>query len=203
MKKIIVGVTGASGAMLGERLVRFLLKGGHEVHAIISPSGVAVLREEMSLHLGQTHSEIRKNFLKHYGNDKKLHVAAADDFAARISSGSSEIDAMVIAPCSMSTAAAVAQGLTLNLIHRAASVSIKEKRPLIVVPRESPMSAIHLRNLLTLSEVGAHIVPATTAFYHKPKTVEEMVDFTLGRVLDILKIKHKLFTRWRESVAEE
>jgi 4-hydroxy-3-polyprenylbenzoate decarboxylase len=110
---------------------------------------------------------------------------------------------MVIVPCSMSTAGAIAHGITLNLIHRAASVSIKEKRPLIVVPRESPMSAIHLRNLLTLSEAGAYVVPATTAFYHKPKTVEEMVDFTLGRVLDILKIKHKLFTRWRETAAEE
>lgn len=201
--KIIVGITGASGAILGERLVRFLLKDGHEVHAIISPSGVAVFAEELNLRLGSSHAEIRKNFLKHYGNNKKLYVAPADDFAARISSGSSSIDAMVIAPCSMSSAAAIAHGLTLNLIHRAASVSIKEKRPLLIVPRESPMSAIHLRNLLTLSEVGVHVVPATTAFYHKPKTVEEMVDFTLGRVLDILKIKHKLFTRWRESVAEE
>ncbi len=201
--KIIVGITGASGAILGQRLVRFLLEDDHEVHAIISPSGVAVFAEELDIRLGGSHAEIRKNFLKHYKNNKTLHVAPADDFAARISSGSSSIDAMVIVPCSMSTAAAVAHGLTLNLIHRAASVSIKEKRPFIIVPRESPMSAIHLRNLLTLSEVGVHVVPATTAFYHKPKTVEEMVDFTLGRVLDILKIKHKLFTRWRESAAEE
>ena len=201
--KLIVGITGASGAILGERLVRFLLKGGHEVHAIISPSGTLVFREELNVKLGSSHAAIRKNFLKHYDNSKRLHVAPADDFAAKVSSGSSSIDAMVIAPCSMSSAAAIAHGLTLNLIHRAASVSIKEKRALIVVPRESPMSAIHLRNLLTLSEVGVHVVPATTAFYHKPKTVEEMVDFTLGRVLDILKIKHKLFTRWRETSAEE
>ena len=201
--KIIVGITGASGAMIGERLIRFLLKDDHEVHAIISPSGVAVFVEELDIHLGKNHLDVRKNFLKHYSNSKHLHVAPADDFAAKISSGSSSIDAMVIAPCSMSSAAAIAHGLTLNLIHRAASVSIKEKRPFIVVPRESPMSAIHLRNLLTLSEVGVHVVPATTAFYHKPKNVEEMVDFTIGRVLDILKIKHKLFTRWRESVAEE
>ena len=201
--KIIVGITGASGAILGQRLVRFLLEDGNEVHVIISPSGVLVFAEELGIKLGASYVDIRKHFLKHYGNPKNLHVAPADDFAARVSSGSSSIDAMVIAPCSMSTAAAIAHGLTLNLIHRAASVSIKEKRPLIVLPRESPMSAIHLRNLLTLSEVGVHVVPATTAFYHKPKTVEEMVDFTLGRVLDILKIKHKLFTRWRESIAEE
>lgn len=201
--KIIVGITGASGAILGERLIRFLLKDGHEVHAIVSPSGVAVFDEELGIRLGSTHAEIRKNFLKHYKNDKRLNIAPADDFAAKVSSGSSSIDAMVIVPCSMSSAAAIAHGLTLNLIHRAASVSIKEKRPFILVPRESPMSAIHLRNLLTLSEVGVHIVPATTAFYHKPRTVEEMVDFTLGRVLDILKIKHKLFTRWQGSSAEE
>ena len=201
--KIIVGITGASGAILGERLVRFLLEGGHEVHAIISPSGTAVFAEELGVKLGSSHAEIRKNFLKHYKSHKNLHIAPADDFAAKVSSGSSSIDAMVVAPCSMSSAAAIAHGLTLNLIHRAASVSIKEKRPLVIVPRESPMSAIHLKNLLTLSEVGVHIVPATTAFYHKPKTVEEMVDFTLGRVLDILKIKHKLFTRWHGSAAEE
>ena len=202
MKRIIVGITGASGAMLGERLIRFLLKDGHEVHAILSPSGVAVFREELDIQLGESHEDIRRNFLKHYLNHKKLRIVPANDFAARISSGSSEIDAMVIIPCSMSTAGAIANGITLNLIHRAASVSIKEKRPLIVVPRESPMSAIHLRNLLTLSEVGVHVVPATTAFYHKPKTIEAMVDFTIGRVLDLLKIEHKLFKRWKESGAE-
>ena len=130
-------------------------------------------------------------------------IDPADDFAARLSSGSSSIDAMVVAPCSMSTVGAIANGITLNLIHRAASVSIKEKRPLILVPRESPLSPIHLKNLLYLSEVGAHIVPATTAFYHKPKTVEEMVDFTVGRVLDLLKIEHKLFKRWRENTGAE
>ncbi len=203
MKRIIVGITGASGAILGERLVRALLVGGHEVHVVISPSGVTVFREELGISLGQTNSEIKKNFLKHYGNNKKLFVAPADDFADKVSSGSAKIDAMVIAPCSMSTVGAIAHGITMNLIHRAASVSIKEKRPLVLVPRESPLSPIHLKNLLYLSEIGVHIVPATTAFYHKPKTVEEMVDFTVGRVLDLLKIEHKLFRRWRESSAAE
>ena len=203
MRKIIVGITGASGAILGERLVRFLLKDGHEVHAVVSPSGSQVFKEELGVILGQNHGEIRKNFLKHYGNNKRLFVAPADDFAAKVSSGSAKIDAMVIAPCSMSTAASIAHGVTMNLIHRAASVSIKEKRPLILVPRESPLSPIHLKNLLYLSEIGVHIVPATTAFYHKPKTVEELVDFTVGRVLDLLKIEHELFKRWREDSAAE
>jgi 4-hydroxy-3-polyprenylbenzoate decarboxylase len=203
MRRIIVGITGASGAILGERLVRFLLKDGHEVHAVISASGATVFEEELGIVLGRSHGEIRKNFLKYYGNNKRLFVAPADDFAAKVSSGSSRIDAMVIAPCSMSTAGSIANGITMNLIHRAASVSIKEKRPLILVPRESPLSPIHLKNLLYLSEIGVHIVPATTAFYHKPKTVEALVDFTVGRVLDLLKIEHHLFKRWRENSSAE
>ena len=202
IKRIIVGITGASGAMIGERLVRALLARGHEVHAVLSPSAVQVFREELGLDLGKTQAEIRQNFLRHYRGAKGLFVAPADDFADKISSGSAKIDAMVVAPCSMSTVGAIAHGVTMNLIHRAASVSIKEKRPLILVPRESPMSPIHLKNLLYLSEIGVHIVPATTAFYHRPKTVEEMVDFTVGRVLDLLKIEHKLFKRWREASAE-
>ena len=198
-KRIIVGITGASGAILGERLVRSLLDADCDVDAIVSPSGVTVFAEEMGIRLGASHADIRKKFLKHYGNPRALRISPADDFAARVSSGSSSIDAMVVAPCSMSTAAAIAHGITMNLIHRAASVSLKERRTLILVPRESPFSTLHLENLLKLSQVGAFIVPATTAFYHKPKTVEEMVDFTVGRVLDILKIKHKLFKRWRED----
>ncbi len=203
MKRIIVGISGASGAVVGERLVRFLLQYGHEAHVILSASGIEVFREELGIRLGRTHEEIKKNFLKHYRNPDRLFIAPAEDFAHRISSGSAKVDAMVVAPCSMSTVGAIANGITINLIHRTASVSIKEKRPLILVPRESPLSPIHLKNLLYLSEIGVHIVPATTAFYHKPKTVEEMVDFTVGRVLDLLKIEHHLFKRWREDSSAE
>ena len=202
MKKIIVGITGASGAILGERLVRFLLEYGHEVHVIMSPSGAVVFEEELGVSLGRSGAEICKNLLKHYRHAKRLYAAAADDFGARVSSGSAKMDAMVIVPCSMSTVGAIANGITNHLVHRAASVSIKEKRPLILVPRESPLSPIHLKNLLYLSEIGVHIVPATTAFYHRPKNVEGIIDFTLGRVMDLLKIEHKLFRRWREGAAE-
>jgi len=203
LSRIIVGITGASGAILGERLVRHLLDAGSQVHAILSPSAVVVFREELGIRLGETHSDIRRNFLKHFRNPHALDLSPAEDMAAKVSSGSSSVDAMVIAPCSMSTAGAIAHGITMNLIHRAASVSLKERRTLVLVPRESPMSAIHLENLLKLSQVGAFILPATTAFYHKPKNVEEMVDFTVGRVLDILKIKHKLFKRWRDDSTAE
>lgn len=202
-KRFIVGVTGATGAMIAERLLGALLKAGHEAHAIVSPSGIAVFEEELGLKLGHSAAEIRKSFQKHYGkNAAKLHIAAADDFAAEASSGSARFDAMIVAPCSMSTAAAIAHGITMNLIHRAASVSIKEKRPLVLVPRESPLSPIHLKNLLYLSEIGTHIVPATTAFYHKPKTIEELVDFTVGRVLDLVHVEHRLFRRWKDGAAE-
>lgn len=201
--KIIVGISGASGAVLGQRLIRFLLEYGHEVDAVLSVAGATVFKEELGVDLGSGFKEIRKNFLKIYKNSPHLSFAPADDFAAKISSGSANIDAMVIAPCSMSTVGAITSGITMNLIHRAASVSLKEKRPLILVPRESPLSPIHLRNLLRLSEIGVHIVPATTAFYHQPKTVEEMVDFTVGRVLDLLKIEHRLFKRWREDSSAE
>jgi 4-hydroxy-3-polyprenylbenzoate decarboxylase len=198
MKKIIVGISGASGAILAERFVRFLLQAGHQVHAIVSPSGAVVFEEELGVALGSDQSQILKNFHSHFGGHENLLVAPADDFADRVSSGSAKIDAMVVIPCSMSTVGAIAHGLTMNLIHRAAGVSIKEKRPLVLVPRESPLSPIHLKNLLYLSEIGVHIAPATTAFYHHPKTIEEMADFTVGRVLDLLKIEHALFKRWKQ-----
>ena len=187
MKRIIVGVSGASGAVIGERLVSEILGAGHAVRAIVSDGARSVLKEEVGI------LDFEKYFKKH----RLFSLARANDFADEASSGSAPFDAMVIAPCSMSTAGAIAHGITLNLIHRAASVSLKEKRPLIVVPRESPLSVIHLRNLLTLAECGVYVVPATTAFYHKPKTALDLVNFTVGRVLDLLKIQHKLFRRWR------
>ena len=202
MKRIIVGITGASGAMLGERFLRALLQSGHETHVVISPSGYAVFKEELGMSLAGGRNQIENSLREYYGVKDRLYVSSADDFAAKISSGSAAMDAMVIIPCSLSTVAAIAHGITLNLIHRAASVSIKEKRQLILVPRESPLSPIHLKNLLYLSEIGVHIVPATTAFYHKPKTIEEMVDFTIGRVFDLLKIEHHLFKRWKSEDAD-
>ncbi len=188
--------------MLADRFVRHLLDGGHDAHVVISPSGVTVFREELEVDLGRAHADVRKNLTARYDGSARLHVSPADDFAARVASGSAPLDAMVIVPCSMSTVGAIAAGITMNLIHRAAAVSIKEKRPLVLVPRESPLSPIHLKNLLYLSEIGVHVVPATTAFYHKPKTVEEMADFTLGRVMDLLKIENNLFRRWRDASAE-
>ena len=124
---------------------------------------------------------------------------ANDDLFAPIASGSSAPTDMVIIPCSMGTLARIAHGTSSTLIERAADVMFKQKRNMVLVPRETPLSVIHLKNMTALAEMGAHIVPATTAFYNRPKTVEEIVDFTLGRVLDLLKIEHKIVKRWRES----
>ncbi len=189
MKKITVGVTGATGAMLAQRFIKTLLESGHEAHVVMSENAVYVFQEELGI----------SNLSEHYKNHKNLHIYPAHDFAAKISSGSQPMDAIVIIPCSMSTVGAIANGITINLIHRAASVAIKERRQLILVPRESPLSPIHLKNMQYLAEIGVSIVPATTAFYHKPKTIEDIVDFTLGRVLDLLKIEHTLFKRWKEG----
>lgn len=191
-KKLIVGVTGASGAMLGQRLVRAVLDGGHEVHLIMSESAREVFAQELNI----------ADPIKHFGRTKHLTVYEPGDMSARVSSGSARFDAMVIVPCSLSSVAAIAHGITMNLIHRAASVCIKEKRPLLLVPRESPLSPIHLRNLLVLSEIGVHILPATTAFYHRPRTVEDMADFTVARALDLLGIENALIKRWKQPPGE-
>ena len=201
-KRLIVALSGASGSVLGERLLKALLAGGHEVHAVLSASAVTVFEEEIGVKLGRDFAAVRRNLPRHFGSPKNLFMYAPDDFAAKVSSGSAKMDAMIVMPCSLSTAAAIAAGITMNLVHRAASVTIKEKRPLVLVPRESPLSPIHLKNLLYLSEIGVHIVPATTAFYHRPKTIEEMVDFTVGRVLDLLKIEHSLVKRWKDTAGE-
>ncbi len=201
-KRLIVALSGASGSVLGERLLKALFAGGHEVHAVLSASAVTVFEEEIGVKLGRDIASVRKNLTRHFDLPKNLFLYAPDDFAAKVSSGSAKMDAMIIMPCSLSTAAAIAAGITMNLVHRAASVTIKEKRPLVLVPRESPLSPIHLKNLLYLSEIGVHIVPATTAFYHRPKTIEQMVDFTVGRVLDLLKIEHSLVKRWKDSAGE-
>jgi 4-hydroxy-3-polyprenylbenzoate decarboxylase len=115
---------------------------------------------------------------------------------ATIASGSVKVDAMVVIPCSMKTLAAIANGFASNLIERAADVMIKEKRKLIIVPRETPLSAIHLRNMLTLAEIGCHIIPAMPAFYHHPKKVSDMIDFIAGRVLDSMDVENELSPRW-------
>jgi flavin prenyltransferase len=182
---VVVAITGASGIAYGVRLLEALKAANCETTLILSQDGEKVLKLETD----RTPARIRKLATRSYPNG---------NMAAPIASGSRSFDAMVVCPCSMSTAAKIACGISDNLITRAASVALKERRRLAIVPRETPMSSIHLRNLATLAEAGAVVLPAAPAFYGKPKKVEELVDFIAGRVLDSLGIENKLYRRWAE-----
>jgi len=182
---IVVAITGASGIAYGVRLLEALKTSNCETSLVLSEDGAKVLKLETD----KRPQDLKKLATRSYTNG---------DMAAPIASGSRGFDAMVICPCSMSTAAKVACGISDNLITRAASVALKEKRKLVFVPRETPMSSIHLRNLATLAEAGAVVLPAAPAFYGKTEKVEDLVDFIVGRVLDSLGVENKLYRRWAE-----
>jgi 4-hydroxy-3-polyprenylbenzoate decarboxylase len=182
---IVVAITGASGIAYGVRLLEALKEAGAETSLVLSEDGEKVLRLETEW----TPAGVRKLATRNYPNG---------NMAAPIASGSRPFDAMAICPCSMSTAGKLAAGISDNLITRAASVALKERRRLVVVPRETPLSSIHLRNLAVLAEAGAIVLPAAPAFYGKPGKVEDLVDFIAGRALDVLGIPNKLYRRWAE-----
>lgn len=192
MKPYIVAITGASGVLYGVRLVEVLRELSIPVELVISDTARIVAREELGLELGgQTpFSKIEK------GSDPFIHCHDFKDFTAPIASGSYPVEGMIVIPCSMGTLGAIASGLSQNLIHRAADCAIKEGRKLVLVPRETPLSAIHLENMLKLSRLGVRIVPAMPAFYSGQQSVQEMVDFLVGKVLDQFGIAHALYPRW-------
>lgn len=193
-----VAITGASGVVYGMRLVEVLVGKKISLYLTVSASGAVVLKEEMDLDLGRKEAW-EGGLIKYFGYSSKrlIHYLDERDLAAPISSGSHPLKAIAIVPCSMSTLSGIACGSSSNLIERAADVALKEGRKLILVPRETPLSAIHLENMLKLARLGVHVIPAAPGFYHRPKKVEQMVDFIVGRVLDLLGIEHNLFRRWR------
>lgn len=190
--KYILAITGASGVVYGIKLLEELLARGYEVHLIISEAALIVLKHELDWDFSLGYEETIK---EHYNNEN-LFIYAADNIAAKIASGSFISDAMIIVPCSMSTLASVAVGMSNNLIERAADVILKEKRTLVIMPRETPLSSIHLENMLKLSRMGVHIIPAMPAFYNNPKNIDDMIYFLIGKIMDALKIKHNLFARY-------
>jgi 4-hydroxy-3-polyprenylbenzoate decarboxylase len=182
--KLIIGITGSSGVIYGIKLLETLNEFGIESHLILSKWAERNIRIE-------TDEQIEKI------KDMASFEYKEDDMAAPISSGSFLIDGMIIIPCSMKTLASIANGYDDNLISRAASVTIKENRKLVIVPRETPLSQIHLSNMLTLSKIGVIILPAMPGFYHRPKTVDDLIFHIVGKAIDQFGIKNDVFKRWK------
>jgi 4-hydroxy-3-polyprenylbenzoate decarboxylase len=195
---LVLAMTGASGAPYGVRLLEVLLRAGRTIHLTLSPAGAEVLDQELDrrvhldrFDLGDLLGEAAEGAAP--GQVQYHHYR---NFRAGIASGSFLTAGMVVCPCSMGTAAAIAQGLSQNLIHRAADVHLKERRRLVLVPRETPLHLVQLRNLAACVEAGAVVLPAMPAFYTRPQSLQDAVDFIVGRVCDQLGIEHGLLRRW-------
>ncbi|WP_300450879.1 flavin prenyltransferase UbiX [Accumulibacter sp.] len=194
---ICLALTGASGMPYGVRLLECLLAAGCRVQLLYSQVAPIVARQEMGFELPARAAEARASLRERYrALAGRLDVYGRDEWFAPVASGSNPPDAMVVCPCSMGTLAAIAQGLADKLIERAADVVLKEGRKLILVPRETPLSTIHLENMLRLARAGAVILPPNPGFYHHPQSVDEVVDFVVARILDQLQVAHSLLPRW-------
>ena len=198
IRHFVVAITGASGSVYGLKLVSELLRAGERVSLILTSAGLQVLRHETGLDWSADIKEQRHQVQEYFASIA-VDCLAIDDFWAGAASGSATTDAMIVIPCSMGTAGRIAAGLSGNLLERAADVMLKERRPLLLVPRETPFNTIHLENLLRLSRAGAVVLPAMPGFYHGPKKIDDLVDFVVGKVLDQLDIQHSLFVRWGEN----
>ena len=194
--RVFLGITGASGAPYAARLLRALSEAGCEVGVCISDAGVQVLGAELWGDLALPREEVTARLTDGLPG---VEVVGLRDYSTPYASGSARVDRYVVCPCSMSTAASIAAGAMANLIHRAASIALKEERKLVLVPRETPLSTIHLENLLRLRRAGATIVFAAPGFYHAPQTVDDLVNFVVGRCLDQLGLDQTLVKRWGQK----
>ncbi|MGL6071325.1 flavin prenyltransferase UbiX [Craterilacuibacter sp.] len=198
-KTITVALTGASGLPYGLALIRELIKAGCRVWVLCSQAAHIVARQEMGLTLPARAADLESWLATEYGAAPgQLRAFGREEWFAPVASGSNPADAMVVCPCSMGTLAAIAMGSSDNLIERAADVSIKEQRKLVLVPRETPFSAIHLENMLKLARLGVVILPPSPGFYTHPQTIDDMVDFIVARILDQIGVAHRLIPRWGE-----
>ena len=196
---LVVGITGASGAPYGVRLLEVLLAAGREIHLAISPSGQAVIEEELGRRIDLDRFDVAALLGKAPSAAGRLHYHHYKNLMAPIASGSFLTAAMVICPCSGSTLAAVAHAMGENLIHRAAEVHLKERRTLVVVPRETPLSLPQLKNMQAIHEAGAVVLPASPGFYARAETVADLVDFVVARICDQLGVANALMPRWGEA----
>jgi len=224
MKNFVLAITGASGSIYAIRLMEVLLASGHNVHLVISPSATQVFEAELGLKVDLDNLRIDDLL-----DTQRFHEVGADadgeghsssiftdssivrgkvqyhhhkDYFAGIASGSFSTDGMVVCPCSMGTLSSIANGLSSNLIHRAADVHLKERRKLIVVPRETPLGSIQLGNMKTLSDAGVVVLPAMPGFYHRPLSIHDLIDFIVSRICDQLGVKNELMNRWGADQAE-
>ena len=192
--------TGASGAAYGVRLLECLLGAGERVYLMVSRPGLLVINGETDLGLPGRALDVQQQLAEHFhAAPGQLRVFGQDEWTAPVASGSAHFRAMVVCPCSMATLAAIAGGASRSLIERAADVTIKEQRRLILVPRETPFSAVHLENMLTLARLGVIIAAANPGFYHRPERASDLVDYMVARLLDLLDVPHQLLPRWGES----
>jgi len=198
MKRYIVVITGASGSAYGMRLTEQLLLSGAEVTLILTQTGAEVAAYELGFRLPASGARDAVMRYLELRPDLPLRVVPNDDLFDAVASGSSVVDGMVVCPASMGFVGSVASGLAADLAERAADVMLKERRPLVLVPRETPLNLVHLRNLTVVAEAGAVILPAMPAFYTRPESLDDMVNFVVGKVLDVLGVEHELFPRWRE-----
>jgi 4-hydroxy-3-polyprenylbenzoate decarboxylase len=199
-KTITLALSGASGLAYGLRLLECLLNTSTRVQLLTTQAAHVVAAQELKVTLPSRAADLENWLLERYPNGReKLRVFGREDWFAPMASGTGAGDAMVVCPCSMGTLAAIAQGLSDNLIERAADVMIKENRKLVMVPRETPFSALHLENMLKLARLGVAILPANPGFYHHPQRIEDLIDFIVARILDQLGIPHQLMSRWGES----
>lgn len=182
-KRVLVGITGASGAIYGVRLIRALKSAGHEVHLVVSKWGAETMRYELGMEVDSLAREVDR-------------IYGEDELTAGPASGSFHLDAVVVIPCSMKTLASIAHGYAENLISRAADCALKERRRLILVPRETPLNLIHIRNMASVTEAGAIVIPASPAFWHRPKNIEELVDSVVDRVLSHLASRRDSAATW-------
>jgi len=197
VKTLTLALTGASGMPYGLRLLDCLLAANCRVFLLYSPAAQIVARQELDLTVPTQSAAAAAFFSERYGAQPgELTVFGREDWFSPVASGSNPADAMAICPCSMGTLGAIASGLADTLIERASDVMLKERRPLVLVPRETPLSAIHLENMLKLSRAGAIILPPAPGFYGRPQTIDELVDFIVARILDQLGVDHALGPRW-------
>ena len=198
-KTVVLALSGASGVQYGIRLLEQLLTHGHKVYLLVTRAAHVVISMETELSWPSSSHELSEQLRKRYGVDEEqLKVCGEMEWTSSIASGSSSVDAMVVCPCSMGTLSSIAVGASANLMERAADVMLKERKKLILVPRETPFSEIHLENMLKLTRMGAIMLAANPGFYNKPRNLDDIVDFMVARILDHLGIEQTLQPKWGE-----